>query len=229
MNTMIVRIAPILLLLGVASASSAQMAGLPILQNAFGNPGFTVAGNAGFGSGGTTFGVAAGWSPGSGRFRFAGGAGLYTPENGDGRGAWGLRASASLLSAMGGSLGVGVFGGAGGAGRGGAKAGTPAVDAPNPDAFSLIPVGASIGYRLPFGGQRGISLYASPSFVWYSSSTSGSDNTGLVRVAVGADIGLSASFGVTVGAEFGQNGDEDTLAPRGTLVGVGLSFVPGRR
>jgi hypothetical protein len=204
------------------------MPGLPTLQNAFGNGGITLALNAGFGSGSSTYAAAGSYSPGTGKFVLSGGAGLFSPENGDGRGAWGIRGSANLFSAMGGALGVGAFAGVGGGGRGGAKEGTPLNEAPTGEAFTLLPVGASIGYRRALGPTRGISLYTTPSFVWYNTDAAG-QSTGLVRVAAGIDIGLATSFGITAGVEFGQSADPGSLAPGGTVFGVGLSYVMGSR
>ena len=218
-----------LALIAAPSVATAQLPGMPVLQNAFGNPGLTVAGNAGFGAGNSAYAFAMSFAPGSGRFQFSGGAGLYSPENGSGRGAWGLRASGALFSAMGGAVGIGAFAGIGGAGGGGVNAGTPPGQSSGPEAVSWIPVGASVGYRHALGATRGISLYAAPVFSWYSR---GGDNTAsgtVFRVSAGVDFGLTRAFGVTAGAEFGQSADENSLGPSGTSFGIGLSYALGAR
>jgi hypothetical protein len=68
-------------------------------------------------------------------------------------------------------------------------------------------------------------LYATPSYVW----TSGSGRTsGLMRTGVGADVGITNSIGITGGVEFGQT-KTGTTGPSGTVYGLGLSYVFGRR
>jgi hypothetical protein len=216
-------------LIAIPSIATAQLPGVPVLQNAFGNPGLTVAGNAGFGSGNSAYALAMSFAPGSGRFQFSGGAGLYSPQNGSGRGAWGLRGAGALFSAMGGAVGIGAFAGIGGAGGGGVNAGTPAGQSPGAESVSWIPVGASVGYRHALGTTRGISVYAAPIFSWYSRGGDNSTSGTVFRVSAGVDFGLTRAFGVTAGAEFGQSADDNSLGPNGTSFGIGLSYALGAR
>jgi hypothetical protein len=203
------------------------MPGVPVLQNAFANPGFAAAANFGSGGGASTFGGAAAFAAASGRIQFSGGLGLFTPKNGNGRFAYGARAFAPLVGGMGGKIGFGVFAGVGGA-AGGHSTAAATADTANSSSVTLVPVGASAAYRMAIGTSHGFSIYASPIFTWYNKGGTGTGTGNVVRVSVGADVGVTSSIGVTLGTEFGGNADDRTLGPRGTLFGAGLSFAFGR-
>ena len=192
-----------------------QMLGVPVLQNAFANPGFTVAANYATEPDAMAYGAAAAWSPGGARFQVSGGAGAYTPDEGSTMGTAGLRVMVPLTTFLGGSLGVAAFAGGGGGSR---------------DQLSIVsvPVGAAIGYRLAFGG-RGVSLYASPFYSWSRASLEGEEavNAGVVRASVGVDVGLFRTLGLTAGAEFGATPDDGEPGPTGTRFGIGLSWAFG--
>lgn len=193
----------------------AQMLGVPVLQNAFANPGFTVAGNFATEPDAMAYGVAAAWSPGGARFQLSGGAGAWVPDEGSSLPTAGLRVMVPILQLLGGSMGIAAFGGGGIANR---------------DELSIVsvPVGAAIGYRLALGG-RGVSVYAAPFYSWSRASIQDQEsvNAGVVRASVGADVGLFRTFGLTAGAEFGATPDDGDPGPQGTRFGIGLSWAFG--
>lgn len=197
------------------SGLGAQMLGVPVLQNAFANPGFTVAGNFATEPDAMAYGVAAAWSPGGARFQLSGGAGAWVPDEGSSLPTAGLRVMVPVLQLLGGSLGIAAFGGGGVANR---------------DELSIVsvPVGAAIGYRMAFG-SRGVSAYAAPFYSWSRASVEGGEsvNAGVVRASVGVDVGLFRTLGLTAGAEFGATPDDGDPGPRGTRFGIGLSWAFG--
>jgi hypothetical protein len=69
-------------------------------------------------------------------------------------------------------------------------------------------------------------LYASPSYVFYSG---GAKSSGLVRTSLAVDVGITPSFGLTAGIEFGQNRSTAVGGTSGTLYGIGLAYALGRR
>ena len=214
----------------LATSANAQMPGVPVLQNAFANPGFAAAANFGSGSGSNSFGGAAAFAAASGRLQFSGGLGLFTPKNGNGRFAYGARVFAPLMGGgnTGGKFGIGVFAGIGGSGSGRSTVAATA-DSTTANSVTLIPVGASASYRMAIGTSHGFSVYASPIFTWYNKGGSGAGTGNVMRVSLGADVGITPSIGITLGTEFGGNAAEHTLGPRGTIFGAGLSFAFGRR
>lgn len=197
------------------AALNAQMLGVPVLQNAFANPGFTVAGNFATEPDAMAYGVAAAWSPGGARFQVSGGAGAWVPDEGSSVATGGLRVMVPVLQLMGGSLGIAAFGGGGIANR---------------DELSIVsvPVGAAIGYRMAFG-SRGVSVYAAPFYSWSRASVEDQEsvNAGVVRASVGADVGIFRTLGLTAGAEFGATPDDGDPGPPGTRFGIGLSWAFG--
>jgi hypothetical protein len=76
------------------------------------------------------------------------------------------------------------------------------------------------------GATRGISLYATPAYIYYSG---GSDAGGLFRTALGVDFGITPSIGITGGIEFGGKRGRAVGGPTGTLYGIGVSYAFGRR
>ena len=195
----------------------AQMRGVPVLQNAFANPGITVAGNVGGEEGGIAYGLAAAWSPGGARFQLSAGGGAYTPDEGSTAAIYGGRVMVPILRLAGGSIGVAGFAGGGGASH--------------DQIFTFtVPVGAAVGYGRTFG-SRGVSVYATPFYNWTRTTFDGENalTNGLVRVSVGVDVGLFRALGVTGGAEFGQNAGDGEVGPRGSKWGLGVSWALGRR
>lgn len=205
-------------LLAIPGMMEAQVPGTPALQNAFANPGLAVAGNFGGGGGQSFYGGAAGYGMMAGRLLVSGAAGMQRANDAT-RGAYGARVAAALWGSEGGSLGAGVF-----AGIGGAPRTSNELDVETNPAIMSIPLGATVGYRRALGETRGISAYASPIYRWSRMEASGvSASSGSFTVALGLDVGLTRSFGATVGAEFG-----DVDGSSSTVWGLALSFVPGR-
>lgn len=205
---------------GLASAAPAhaQVPGVPVLQNAFTNPGLAFAANIGTGGGQSYFGAAAAWGLGGGRLTLSGGAGVQR-ANDVSRGAYGARLATGLWSSAGGALGVGGFAGIGGAPRTRDAAGVE-----NNAAVLNIPLGLSVGFRRALGA-RGFSLYASPMYKWTRATVGDASATdGQFAGAVGLDFAITQSIGLTAGGEFGKSGDGST----GSLIGFAVSFVPGR-
>jgi hypothetical protein len=93
-----------------------QMPGLPVLQNAFANPGITVGLNYGRGPDITGYAAAAAWAPGSARFVVSGGLGAAKVDGADKSStSYGGRVAVPVKRFMDDAAGVGVFGGYGGA------------------------------------------------------------------------------------------------------------------
>ncbi|HYD54923.1 MAG TPA: hypothetical protein VEA99_19970, partial [Gemmatimonadaceae bacterium] len=196
-------------------AARAQMPGLPVLQNAFANPGLTAALNIGSGSGSSVYGAAA--SFGVGRLILSGGVGAFVPDSGSTAAAFGARAALPVFSFLNGAAGVAAFAGAGGV----TQSGTSAVQ---------IPIGAGVGWRRGIGATRGISVYAAPMFTFYRASGDGASTTkGLFRASVGLDFAVTRRLGVTLGAEGGAKPDDGDPGPSGSLAGIGVAWAFGRR
>ncbi len=192
----------------------AQMAGLPVAQNAFVNPGVTVAANFGTEDRGTTYGAAAAWGP-SQRFGLAIGGGYFSPDAGDASGAftWGSRAVLTLpFARRDGPLGFAAFGGIGGASVAGATE-------------LNVPVGLSIGYRATLTERRGVSVYAAPFYRWTRVSADGETlSRGLFRTTLGFDVAIFPALGISIGYEIGSEAGELEPGPTGALVGIGISY-----
>jgi hypothetical protein len=201
---------------------TAQLPGLPVLQNAFAGPGLAAAVNAGGGSGGSAYAAALGWAPGSARFQISLGAGVLVSD-GETGGAFGLRAAMPIFQLMDGALGIAAFGGIGGA-QGPRVAGGRV-------GLGQGPLGASVGYRRALGATRGFSVYAAPLVMFYRNDM-GDDtkSAALFRVSAGGDFAVTRAIGVTAGLEAGaQRSGDDGVGPSGVLWGIGISYAFGRR
>ena len=199
------------------SPLQAQLPGLPVLQNAFSNPGITVAANYGAGEGSSTLGAAGAWAPKSGRFQFSAGVGSVKPDEGDRATAYGARFAAALFTFAGGSIGAAPFLGVGGASFEGQR-------------LTHVPVGVGLGWRRALGETRAISVHASPFFSWWRQTVEGEDedetvSKGMLRASVGADVSLFANFGATAGLEAGAKAKNGDPGPVGTVWGVALSYA----
>jgi hypothetical protein len=202
----------------LGASARAQMPGQPVLQNAWTNPGLTVAGNFGASEGTRGYGVAASWGPASGRLALALGAGALDPKEGKTVGAAGARLS---IPAPGlrrdRAVGLAVFAGVGGA---------------RPEGGSLlyVPAGIAGGWRRAIGETRGISVYVAPFYGWSRISADGvSQSDGVVRVSVGVDFAVTRSIGVSGGYETGQTAGEGNPGATGDVFGLGISYALGRR
>lgn len=207
------------LVMGGNSPGQAQVPGLPVLQNAFSNPGLAFAANFGSGSGHSYYGAAAAWGLGAtGTFLVSGAAGAQRSNNST-RGAYGGRATMRLWASPSG-LGLAAFAGVGGAmrTRTGAVITNPAV--------AVVPVGASVGYRRALGARRGISAYVAPFYRWVRADSGTIASSGSFRFSGGVDLTLTPSIGVTVGGEAGGAGSGGG-GLTSSAFGAGLTFVPG--
>jgi hypothetical protein len=197
----------------VPVAVSAQMPGVPVLQNAFSNPGITVAGNYGGATGSNAYAAAAAWAPGSGRFVISAGAGAYDPDVGKTEPAGGGRIAFSAFSFHNGDLGAALFVGAGAAGRSGST-------------VYMLPIGVAVGYRRALGATRAFSVYGAPFYAFNRQRVEGvSTSASAFRASVGADVALLPWLGATVGYEFGANAKDTEPGPRSEVFGVGLSVA----
>jgi hypothetical protein len=226
----------------VASSVSAQIPGLPVLQNAWSTEGMTGALNVGGGGGSAVYAGAVSLSSGIGHFSLTGGGGYRTRTGGaGGGGVAGLRA-ALPFGGSDGSLGLaltaGVGGGAGGTFSTTARCNFTTVGCripvgatgPNPGFVVVdsmgstveIPVGLGFGWRHMMSATRGFSVYTTPAYVFYSGGTrSGSG----FRAAVATDFGLSTSMGITAGLDFGSNRPRGLGGPTGVTFGIGASYA----
>ena len=197
-----------------AGKLTAQMPGVPVLQNAFANPGLTIGVNYGRSDSAQAYAGALAWAPASARFQVTGGFGSVDPEGGDRTNAWGARVSVPITQTMmGGKLGVGAFAGVGGASQ-------------DEENLLHVPGGASVSFRTRLGERRGISFYAAPFYSWTRQSIEDeSDNKGLVRASFGVDIAVVPSLGITVGYELGQTADAGEPGATGGTFGVGVSYA----
>ena len=198
------------------STVGAQMPGAPILQNAWASPGLVGAVNYGGGDG-SVYAGAVSWASATARFQLSGGLGVRSLTGGGGsKSVYGLRAALPFGGATS-AIGFGVFAGVGG-GQ------TAAGDTVSSN--TEIPIGAAIGWRRAIGASHGVSVYASPSYVYFSGGTKAG---GIARAGVGIDLGISKSLGATAGAEFGGTRATGLGGPHGTLYGIGVSYAFGRR
>jgi hypothetical protein len=203
----------------VLSASvRAQMPGAPILQDAWATAGFVGAVNIGGGSG-SVYAGAVSWTPGTGRFELSGGLGFQSRTGLSSRTVYGVRAAIPFGGASS-TFGFAAFAGIGG---GSGRRSTSADSAVN---TAEIPVGAAIGWRHALGANHGLSVFASPAFVFF---TGGAKSGGLFRTGVGADFGITPSLGVTAGLDLGGSRARAVGGPNGVLYGVGVSYAFGRR
>lgn len=211
----------LLLASAFASASTpavAQMIGAPVLQNAFSNPGFTVAVNFGTSSDAKTFGAAGAWAPASGRFQVSLGGGSVDPKGEKGHGTYGARLAVPVFSFMGSRAGAAVFAGVGGASAPGTR-------------LTTVPAGVAVGFRQAMGETRGLSVYVAPFYTWTRAEPTNQParSKGLIRVSGGLDLGITRRIGVTLGYEAGARAGQLDPGPRGGVFGVAASYAFGRR
>lgn len=199
-------------------AAPAQMPGVPVLQNAFSNPGLTAGANIGTGDVGSAYAAAVAWAPGTGRFQVSGGIGVLTFKATDAKSSptYGVRGAYALPWPRG---GTGSFGTAAFVGFGGAT---------NDDAsVSTIPVGVSVAYRRAIGETRAFSVYGVPFFQWSSfrPDVGDEDSRGQFRGSIGGDITIIPRLGATVGYEFGGTTAAGEAGTSGGVFGAGVSWA----
>jgi hypothetical protein len=202
--------------LGVAA--TAQMPGSPVLQNAFVNSGITAALNAAGLGGASSYAAAVAWAPATARFQLSAGIGLQTRTGASNHTVYGARANVPIIGATK-SMGVSLF-----AGYGGLSGGT--VDSSTTK--SLVPLGATLSYRLAIGTSHGVSIYGSPVYEAITRG-GGASSTSVFRGAVGLDVGITSAIGATVGIEFGPKQALGSGKPSGTAFGGAVSYALGAR
>jgi len=199
-------------------AASAQMYDVPVLQNAFVNPGTTLGANYARGDRAQVLGAAAAWVPSNGVLQISGGVAWFNPDTGSSHATPGARVMAPIRRLGSRTLGVAIF-----AGVGGMRLGNRATE-------TRIPVGASVGYRRALSVNRGISAYVAP---FLSISRVKQDTVGvthvLFRVSIGVDAAVLPGLGLTLGFEGGANARAGMPGPGGSLLGVGISYALRRQ
>ncbi len=220
----------------------AQMPGAPVLQNVWATPGIVGALDIAGGADGSLYAGAVSWTPASGRFEVSGGGGYRTRTGVTSGGVYGLRVAMPFGGAS------SSFGFAGFAGIGGGAASvshtrvscatvpgaTGCTTLPLPDSVTIdstastteVPVGVAIGWRHVVGATHGVSVYATPAYVFYSGLAK---RTGLFRAAIGADFGITPRIGATAGIEFGATRPRGFGGPSGSVYGVGVAYAFGAR
>jgi hypothetical protein len=203
-----------LLILSVARPSRGQLPNTPVLQNAFANPGITAAVDASSLSGWSSFAGAAAWAPASGRLQLSAGVGAQTHSGEPTRTVYGGRLNIPVAGA------TSAFGFSAFVGYGGLSGGT--VD--STVAKALLPVGVTAGYRKAVGTTRGVSIYGSPVYEWVTRG-GGASTVSVFRAALGMDLGITSSIGLTLGLEFGSKQSEGSGKPSGTAFGGAISYA----
>lgn len=194
--------------------AAAQLPGAPVLQNAFNNPGLTVAANYAGGDGTTLLGAALAYAPGAGRFQFSGGVGRLSFDEGDESATpWGARLAIPLFSFATGRGGLAPFIGVGAA---------------SIDTVKLlqVPVGLGAGWRMGLGATRALSVYGTGTYLWARNTVGDSTvSKRRVRFAAAADVTVIRNLGLTLGFEGGGNAKAGEPGPTGSIFGVGLSWA----
>ena len=195
-----------------ATGAAAQMPGVPVLQNAFANPGITLGLNYGRAESVTGLGAAAAWAPGSARFALSAGIGTAKPDDdaGEQMTTYGARIAVPVLRLMGQAIGIGAFGGFGGASQ---------------SKLNVIVAGVSAGYRRPMG-PLGVSVHAAPSWQRASVDVAGtSASASVIRFSGGVDVSFGGRYGGTIGIETGGSPDAGEPGVTGTVFGLGFSYA----
>ena len=208
------------------SSVNAQTPNSPVLQNAWLGPGFVVAINGAGGSDGSVLGAALAWAPNNPRFSLSGGLG-YLSRSGFGSSAGGgLRATVALGS-LPGAFALAAFVGIGG-GAVTADSGLRINGFVFPDSLTStteVPVGLSAGWRHAISSSQSVSIYTSPAVLFISGGTK---SQAIFRGSLGVDFGITESFGVTGGFDFGQTRPRGFGGPSNVLFAGGLSYAFGR-
>ena len=226
-----------------SASLGAQMPGVPVLQNAFGNPGMAAAINIGSATDVRTVAVAGAFGMRGGNIVLSGGLGATSIKEAHTGVAGGVRASWSFLRFAGDQLGVAAFIGAGGSSKGKdtvqrSPSSIPAsaevarrdsIRRVRASGLSHAPIGVSVGWRRALGATRGISAYAAPFYVWSRGGGENSTSSEAFRWSVGMDLALSPRLGITAGAELGQKVSKTQPGPWGSAFGVGVGWAFGRR
>ncbi|MGZ8377147.1 MAG: hypothetical protein ACXWZS_03775 [Gemmatirosa sp.] len=232
-----------LLAMLVGAPATAQLPGVPAAPSAFVGAGVALAANAGMeqnalantdGSGRRsrwTYGGAAAFAPTSARWQVVGGFAAQRWGDGyrdpatafGGRGAWSVWRNARF--------GATAFGGIGFArAKLDVPDGAEAADRDDVLVVRQIPIGAAVGMRGALGATRAWALSIAPQYVFYSLSFRDDAITASrPRLSVLAEAALTPRLGLAVALEDGSRASASEPGPRGTTLGVALSFALGGR
>ncbi len=217
-------------LLGITTSlhsANAQTPNSPVLQNAWLGPGFAVAINGAGGSDGSFWGAAVSWAPNNPRFALSGGLGYLTRSGFGASAGGGVRATVSLGSLPGGAIAFAAFAGIGG----GAATRDSGFDVNGfvfPDSLTStteVPIGVSVGWRYAISPSQSVSVFTSPAVLFIAGGT---QSQAIFRGSLGIDFGVSDSFGVTGGFDFGQTRPRGFGGPSNVLFAGGFSYAFGR-
>lgn len=222
-----------LIVVGGSSAGLAQMPGVPVLQNAFVNPGWTAALNLASLGGASSYGAAGAWGSGGAAtspvaVQLSAGVGFQTRSGHPTQTIFGGRVNVPFLFGSPADRKARRFGASLFAGYG-VRSAEGEGETGQPDsavAKSVLPIGATVGYRAPIGASRGFALYLSPIYEWLTRVRGGS--VGAFRAAVGLDVAITQSIGATLGIEFGQTGVAGSGRPTSESYGFAVSYTPRR-
>jgi hypothetical protein len=206
----------------VAMSADAQLPGAPVLQSAWATPGTAVALDVAGGAGRSLVAAAGSWTPVR-RVQLTGGLGFQSGGSVASGAAYGVRIAMPFGSPSS-SFGFALFGGLGGGERERREFPRPVLDSVTNS--SEIVVGGSIGWAHSLFATRSLALSVAPAGISYQG---GSDPGALVRVALGADVSISESLGVTVGMDVGRNRARGVGGPTGPQFGIGLTYAMNRR
>jgi hypothetical protein len=88
------------------------------------------------------------------------------------------------------------------------------------------PFGVGAGWRMGLGATRALSVYATGTYLWARNTVGdSSESAGRMRVAAAADVTLIRNLGLTLGVEAGAKAEGAEPGPKGSIVGVGLSWA----
>lgn len=218
------------LLAGAAPSAAAQIAGLPVVQSPFPGRGVVVAVNGGSSDDFDTIGGAALFTPGSQRLSVTVGLGA---AHGGGQSftTAGARAAFHIPLGTSGRLGIAPFVGVGGIRADSVEipgAVTPEGEVPRTSySFVNVPIGASIGIRVPIGVTRAVTFHAAPSWQLWRFIVSGFGDTSQSywRLGLGSDVSITERIGLSAAFETGYQADPGELGPTSNVWGVGVSYV----
>ena len=218
-------------LTGAPARAAAQLMGIPIAQSPFAGRPFAVALDGGSASNGIRVGglAVAAHRPG-GRLVATLGAGRVRGFEGP-RTTYGGRLAFLLRFGASGALGVAPFAGYGRMQGGDSARVAQGGDLRQAGAIAVVPAGVGIGYRRLVAG-RAVVAHVTPQAQWWRRAAAAglpSASAWYGRAAVGADVAVTRQIGLSVAYEGGGGTSDKTAGPRKGVVGLALSYAPGRR
>lgn len=212
-------------------AAAAQVMGIPVAQSPFAGRPFAVALDGGSASDDIRVGglAVAAHRPG-GRLVATLGAGRVRGFEGP-RTTYGGRLAFLLRFGASGALGVAPFAGYGRMQGGDSARVAQGGDLRQAGAIAVVPAGVGIGYRRLVAG-RAVVAHVTPQAQWWRRAEAAglpSASAWYGRAAVGADVAVTTQLGLSVAYEGGGSAGDVTAGPRQGVVGLALSYAPGRR